>query len=74
MLYHLVITAIAITALLGLWIGVQSLVRIRSGAPRDTDVLACVLCSASGLCGCGLRKPHPGHEHESSDHPEEVQS
>ncbi len=58
MFYHLLIAVIGVVGLIGIWVGVQTLVR--RGSPEmghDTDVLACRSCGTHDGChGCAQHK------------------
>jgi hypothetical protein len=54
MFYHLAIAVAGVVGLMGVWIGVQALIRRESpNMPADADVLACRSCGAHDGChGC----------------------
>jgi hypothetical protein len=57
---QLLLTSGIIIVLIALWTAVQALVRRNSNMAPGTDVLACRMCAAGGLCTCGLKPPEEG--------------
>ncbi len=63
MLYHLAIAVGGLLVLIIIWTTVQSLVRRQSPRPGDDgDVLACNICSGTGLCTCRRVNREQGNE------------
>lgn len=72
MLHQLAVATAVVIGLMLFWVGVQALVRKRSGRGPDEDVLACTLCSAGGWCICGLRENRDERSKPSPREREEV--
>jgi len=54
---QLLLTSGIVIGLIALWTAVQALVRRTSRMAPGTDVLACRMCAAGGMCSCGLKPP-----------------
>jgi hypothetical protein len=58
MLYHMLVAVIGVVGLMGIWLGVQALVR-REGPEfgPESDVLACKSCHTPDACGHCAHNP-----------------